>query len=162
MSPVTIRPATAADLPFLRDMLFESAFTTGEARAAWRRDPQLPPELGKYLDSWGRPGDAGVVAHDDNGAPVGAAWYRLFAADDRGDGILAPRNVPEIAMAVESEQRGRHIGGDLLAALAECARDDGYACLMLSVDPRNERALRLYRRAGFTLVETGDPARARR
>lgn len=158
-NPVTIRPAIAADVPFLWDMLFESAFTTDEARAAWRRDPQRPPGLVKYLDGWGRHGDAGVVAQDGDGTPVGAAWYRLFTAADRGDGILALPDVPEIAIAVEPEHRGRHIGGDLLAALARRAKDDGYGRLMLSVDPRNERALRLYRRAGFVLVDTDDPAR---
>lgn len=159
MGLITIRPATAADLLFLWDMLFESAFTTDEARAAWRRDRQRPPELVKYLDGWGRRGDAGVVAQDGDRTPVGAAWYRLFTAVDRGDGIFALPNVPEIAIAVEPEQRGRRIGGDLLSALARRARDDGYGRLVLSVDPRNERALRLYRRAGFTLVETDDPAR---
>ena len=84
MTPITIRSATAADVPFLWDMLFESAFTTDEARAAWRSDPQPPPELVKYLDGWGRRGDAGVVALGDGRTPVGAAWYRLFDAADRG------------------------------------------------------------------------------
>lgn len=159
MTPITIRPATAADLPFLWDMLFESAVTTEEARAVWRRDPQLPPELVKYLNGWGRPGDAGVLAQDRDGTRIGAAWYQLFGAADRGDGIVAKRNVPELTIAVASEHRGRRIGGDLLAALARRVRDDGYARLMLSVDPANVRALRLYERAGFTLVDTEDPAR---
>lgn len=80
MTPITIRPATVADVPFLWDMLFESSFTTDEARAAWRSDPPPPPELVKYLDGWGRRGDAGVVAQDGAGIRIGAAWYRLFGA----------------------------------------------------------------------------------
>ena len=159
MNPITIRPATTADVPFLWNMLFESGFTTAEARAAWRSDPQPPPELVKYLDGWGRRGDAGVVAQDGDSIRVGAAWYRLFGAADRGDGIFAERNVPELAIAVEPEHRGRRIGGDLLASLVQRARDDGYQRLMLSVDPANVRALRLYDRLGFTLVDTDDPAR---
>lgn len=67
--------------------------------------------------------------------------------------------MPELAIAVAPEQRGRRIGGDLLEALARRARDDGYERLMLSVDPANFRALRLYERAGFTLVDAEDPAR---
>ncbi len=159
MTPITIRSATAADVPFLWDMLFESAFTTDEARAAWRSDPQPPPELVKYLDGWGRRGDAGVVALGDGRTPVGAAWYRLFDAADRGDGILAQRDTPELAIAVEPAYRGRRIGADLLAALARRATDDGYRRLMLAVDPNNTRAIRLYDRCGFTLIETEDPAR---
>lgn len=159
MTPLTIRPAIVADVPFMWDMLFESAFTTDEARAAWRSDPQPPPELMKYLDGWGRLGDAGVIAQDEDGASVGAAWYRLFGVEERGDGIMAEPNVPELAIAVEPEHRGRRIGEDLLAALAAHARADRFEHLLLSVDPANTRAVRLYERVGFTLVETDDPAR---
>lgn len=159
MNPITIRPATAADVPFLWDMLFESAFTTDEMRAVWRSNPQPPQELVKYLDGWGRPGDAGVVAQDSDGTRVGAAWYRLFGAADRGDGILAQRDVPELAIAVAPEHRGRRIGEDLLTSLARRARDGEYQHLMLSVDPANVRALRLYERVGFALAATDDPAR---
>ncbi len=159
MSGVTIRDATAADLPFLWDMLFESAFTTDEARAAWRSDPQPPQELRKYLDGYSRSGDAGVIAENEERKPVGACWYRIFAAHDRGDGILAHANVPELAIAVAPEHRGRGIGRDLLEALARRAKDDGYRRLMLSVDPKNAPALRLYERAGFTYIYTDDDAR---
>ena len=159
MTPIGIRPATVADLPFLWDMLFESVFITDEERAAWRRDPQPPPELLRYLDAWGRPGDVGVVAQDAGGVRLGAAWYRVFPKSARGHGILAHPDVPELVIAVEPEYRGRHIGGDLLAALARTAKDDGYEHLMLSVDPDNVRAVRLYERVGFTHVDTVDPAR---
>jgi ribosomal protein S18 acetylase RimI-like enzyme len=159
MNHITIRSASTADLPFLWDMLFESAFTTDEARTAWRSDPQPPAELMKYLDGYGRHGDAGVVAEDSDGTPVGAAWYRIFTTHDRGDGILARANVPELAIAVAPEHRGRSVGRDLLSALARRSKDDGYHHLMLSVDPNNASALRLYERIGFTYIDTEDPAR---
>ncbi len=159
MTPITIRPATIADVPFMWDMLFEAAFTTDEARAAWRSDPQPPAELVKYLDGWGRRGDTGVIAEDADGLSIAAAWYRLFGADDRGDGIMAEPNVPELAIAVEPQHRGRRIGEDLLTTLATRARADRFEHLLLSVDPANTRAVRLYDRVGFTLVETEDPAR---
>jgi len=156
MHPTTIRATTVADIPFLWSMRFESVFTTDEARAALRSEP--PPGLVKYLDGWGRPGDGGVIALDGD-LRVGAAWYRLFEATDRGEGIMAVRSVPELAIAVESNFRGRGIGGDLLIALVRRAGDNGYGRLMLSVDPRNVRARRLYERLGFRLVDTNDPAR---
>lgn len=159
MTPITIRAATVADVPFMWDMLFEAAFTTDEARAVWRSDPQPPPELVKYLDGWGRRGDAGVIAEHADGASIGAAWYRLFTSGDRGDGVMAEPNVPELAIAVEPQRRGRRIGEDLLTTLATRARDDRFEHLLLSVDPANTRAIRLYERVGFTLVETEDPAR---
>ncbi len=158
-SDVSIRSATSDDLPFLWNMLFEAAFTTDEQRTAWRSDPQHPPELAKYLDGWIRPADAGVIADDRDGTPIGAAWYRLFEAHDRGDGIMAEPNVPELAIAIEPEHRGRRIGEDLLGALARTAKEAGFARLLLSVDPANRRAIHLYARVGFTLVETDDSAR---
>jgi ribosomal protein S18 acetylase RimI-like enzyme len=159
MTSISIRPATVADVPFLWDMLFESVFISDEERSAWRREPEPPPELQRYLEAWGRRGDAGVVAQDTSGIRLGAAWYRLFGPSDRGHGILAHLNVPELAIAVVPEHRGRRIGGDLLEALVRTAKDDGYERLMLSVDPDNTRAVRLYERVGFKLVDTDDPAR---
>jgi ribosomal protein S18 acetylase RimI-like enzyme len=158
MSAISIRPATAADVPFLWDMLFESAFTTDEQRAAWRRDPQRPPELRKYLDGWGRSGDTGFVAEDADGTAAGAAWYRVFVESERGDGILALPGVPELAIAVAPAYRQRGAGLMLMSALSDVAAMAGYQRLMLSVDPANAPALRLYARAGFLRVETDDAA----
>ena len=160
MHSISIRAAATADLPFLWDMLFESAFTTDEQRAVWRADPQRPPELGKYLDGWGRDGDVGFVARDEDedGTPAGAVWYRMFSAADRGDGVMATPGVPELAIAVEPAYRGRGIGFGLLRALMSAAAEAGYARLMLSVDPANLIAVRLYERSGFARVDTDDPA----
>ncbi len=158
MQSIAIRGATPADLPFLWDMLYESAFTTDEQRAAWRADPHRPPELVKYLDGWGRAGDVGFVARDEDGTPAGAAWYRIFSAADRGDGVMATPGVPELAIAVEPVYRGRGIGFGLLRALMSAAAEAGHARLMLSVDPANLIAVRLYGRSGFARVDTDDPA----
>ena len=100
-----------------------------------------------------------MIAEDRAGTPVGAAWFRIFDTRDRGDGIMAEHNVPEIAIAIEPAHRGRRIGEDLLTTLARTARAANYERLLLSVDLRNHRAIRLYTRIGFTLVETEDPAR---
>lgn len=156
--PITIRGATLSDLPFLWEMLQESAFVPDDVRTQRRAQPERPAELRKYLNGWGRAADTGLVALDEEGEPVGAAWYRQFETGDRGDGILAHRGVPEIAIALVPEARGRGIGGALLDALCRQAAEGGYESLMLSVDPANERALRLYRRLGFVVMETTDDA----
>jgi GNAT superfamily N-acetyltransferase len=152
-----VRPATPADLPFMRDMLYEAA-TVGYVL---RDQPPPPmdevlahPSNARYLDGWGRSGDDGLIAED--GAPLGAAWYRLFAPHERGDGIVAHHNVPEVAIAVVPRARGRGVGRALLEALLRTARDAGYAQLMLSVDPANP-ARRLYARCGFVELPPGNP-----
>ena len=141
MPPPAIRPATIADIPFLWDMSFEAAFIPDDERAAWRGAPEPPAELVKYLDGWGRRGDAGVVAEDIDGTALGAAWYRLFAESDRGNGILAPRDVrssrsrscPSIAVATSAATSWRGW---------RRRRRTVVSALML-VDPANVRAVRL-------------------
>lgn len=162
LSHVTIRPATPSDLPFLWDMLFESAFTTDVQRTAWRTHPRRPPlELRKYLDGWGREGDAGVVAQATLGAEtrLGAAWYRLFESADRGDGIIAEPDAPELTIAVEPEYRRAGVGEALMRALARVAELHGYGRLRLSVAPGNAAARTLYERVGYRISDLRDPAR---
>jgi GNAT superfamily N-acetyltransferase len=111
--------------------------------------------LAHYVDGWPRAGDAGVIADDDAGTPVGAAWYRHFTAGEHGYGFV-DEATPEVSIAVVAEWRGRGIGTDLLAALAELARRNGVGALSLSVERANP-ARRLYERAGYVPVaDDGD------
>jgi ribosomal protein S18 acetylase RimI-like enzyme len=144
---VIVRAATAADLPFLQAMLYEAA--------TWRPEAQPPLEtvlasshVTRYVSGWGRPGDAGVIAEEEQ--PVGAAWYRLFPADEAGYGFVGA-DVPELSIGVAPRSRGAGIGTRLLEALVEAARTDGHPAVSLSVEPDNP-ARRLYERVGFVRV----------
>jgi ribosomal protein S18 acetylase RimI-like enzyme len=105
------------------------------------------PHIRRYLDGWGRVGDAAVIAVTEDGQRLGAAWYRLFPAEDPGWGFVAP-DVPEIGIGVAMTARGKGIGSALLDALLELARAQGYRAVSLSVDRQNP-AQRLYQRKGF-------------
>jgi ribosomal protein S18 acetylase RimI-like enzyme len=123
---------------------------------AMGRDAALAvPSSRKYLDGWGRPGDAGVVAVDDEGCRLGAAWYRLFPADDPAYGFVAP-DAPELAIGVAADARSQGVGRALLDALLAMGRDQGYRAVSLSVDRRNP-ARRLYQNAGFRDGGLSDP-----
>ena len=100
----------------------------------------------RYVQAWGRPGDAGVIALDD-GSAVGAAWYRLFRANAPGFGFV-DEQTPELAIAVVPSRRGRGFGEELLAGLVARARADGFRALSLAVESANP-AIRLYERFGF-------------
>ena len=104
-------------------------------------------ERPQNLDGWGLPGDAGVVAVDENGLRLGAAWFRLFSVDDAAYGFIAP-DIPELAIGVREDARRKGIGQALLEALLATARDAGYRTVSLSVDRQNS-AVRLYERVGF-------------
>jgi ribosomal protein S18 acetylase RimI-like enzyme len=85
---------------------------------------------------------------------VGAAWYRCFTDAVHGDGYVDP-DTPELAIAVADGCRGRGIGQQLLEAMHERARRDGFAGVALSVDEGNP-AKRLYERVRYVEFETGD------
>jgi GNAT superfamily N-acetyltransferase len=106
-----------------------------------------------YHRDWGRPGDAALVAEKD-GRAVGAVWYCCFTDAEHGDGYVDPDTL-ELAIAVADGCRGRGIGQQLLEAMHERARRDGFARVALSVDEGNP-AKRLYERVGYVEFEPGD------
>jgi len=118
----------------------------------WReRVPQDPAEgsVQRYVMSWGRPGDAAVIAYGESGN-VGAAWYRLFKEREPGYGFVNERT-PELSIAVVPSCRVRGYGEELLTALLAQAKKNGFEQISLSVEPDNP-ALRLYERHGFKKV----------
>jgi ribosomal protein S18 acetylase RimI-like enzyme len=141
-----IRPGSRHDGRFLRDMLHHAYY--------WRE--RVPGSLvSRYVRGWGRPGDTAVIALD-GGFPVGAAWFRVFKADEPGYGFV-DEQTPELAIAVVPSQRGKGVGEQLLLALIERAREAGYTSLSLSVEPGNP-ARKLYERHGFSVVDEGAEA----
>jgi GNAT superfamily N-acetyltransferase len=142
-----IRLAQPDDEPFLWDMGWEATAVDDGMRALGREAAFAIPHVRRYLDGWGRPGDAGVVAVAADGQRLGAAWYRLFPAEDPGWGFVAV-GVPELAIGVVAGARGTGIGSGLLDAILAVAREQGYRTLSLSVDRQNP-ARRLYERKGF-------------
>jgi len=146
---VLVRKASGdeTDIRILREML-------GWA-ADWRRvdlDERLlrDPNVVLYVDDWGRSGDAGVIAENEEREPLGAAWYRRFCEAEHGYGFIAPE-IPELSIAVSPEHRGRGVGTALLNALVEQAEAEGAPALSLSVEDGNP-ALRLYERLEFRRV----------
>jgi len=143
-----LRLARADDEPFLLTMLFHAAHAHEEPGA---RPEQLleTPALARYVVGFGRAGDLGVVAEAAHG-PVGAAWVRRLAGDDRGYGWVDD-DTPELAIAVAPELVGRGLGTRMMRALLDHARGR-YPAISLSVRKSNP-ARRLYLRLGFTPVQ---------
>ena len=119
-----LREIDLQDSRFLRDMLRHAYH--------WRmaQDPDLP--VFRYVQNWGRRGDSGVVAFDGPNV-YGAAWYRLFPAAAPGFGFV-DEETPELTIAVVPSHRGHGTGGELLEALLERARSEGFPRVSLSAE----------------------------
>ena len=131
----------------MRDMLRHAYY--------WRwADPELEDlPVGRYVDRWGRAGDAALILIAGF-QPVAAAWYRLFRASEPGYGFV-DEQTPELTIAVVPSCRGKGYGARLLEALLDRARAEGYKRISLSVEP-DSPAVHLYRRHGFeTVAEHG-------
>jgi ribosomal protein S18 acetylase RimI-like enzyme len=139
-----IREGGPQDVRFLRDMLRHAYY--------WRsRDTDVP--ITRYVNGWGRRGDRSLIAIDDY-HPVGAAWYRLYAAKEPGFGFI-DEETPELTIGVVPARRGKGIGSELLDALLDRARGEGYARISLSVEKSNP-AVNLYESRGFAPVRENE------
>lgn len=146
---ITIRALETQDEPILWIMLYLAIY-------APPGKPQPPlnciflPELARYARDWGRPGDCGFAAFDAQNLPIGAAWLRLLAGENRGYGWVNDQT-PELSIAVVPEYRGKGIGTQLLNQAIVLAQEQ-FPAVSLSVSIDNPAA-NLYRRLGFVEVQ---------
>ena len=141
-----IRRGNRQDVGFLRDMLRHAFY--------WRSSVEVEDaSLWRYVSGWGRRGDTAVVALEE-GFPVGAAWFRLFAREEPGFGFV-DEQTPEVAIAVVPSRRGRGIGSELLDALIDVAREQSFGALSLSVAD-DSPAMHMFEHQGFEKAEKTD------
>ncbi len=137
-----IRQLTSQDEPILWEMLYYGLSSAGKSEPP-SSDVVRSPEISRYVEGWGRVGDAGFVAHDKkNQALLGAAWLRR--PTDKSDAS------PELALAVKPEHRRHGIGTALLTQLVRANPDQSTISVSFVA---GKPVLRLYERFGFKVVE---------
>jgi RimJ/RimL family protein N-acetyltransferase len=136
--PVSVRPATLADVDALVAMLAEVA---GEGR--WIAT-EAPVDVGqrrrRMVEDIEREDAIVLVAEvaEVAGEPVGELGLHL-----------AGYGVADLGMVVAAGWRGRGIGSALLAEAIDRAREAGAHKVALQVWPHNSAAIALYERFGF-------------
>ena len=110
------------------------------------------PVIRRYVEDWGRPNDAGVLAETDRGDFAGACWYRLFAPGEVYGAVDATS--PALSIGVLPEHRGKGLGTRLLNGALQLARQSGFSRVGLSVSLQNAAAISLYEAAGFEAIAT--------
>lgn len=150
MTRYHVRPVEEQDIPFLWEMLYASLHTR-EGEEPFEPESIHSSGLCKYVEGWGREGDFGYVAVDQQGKRLGSITLRLYNDQNAGYGYVNAAT-PEMGMAVIDEARGIGVGTGLLQTALDEAKRRGIEAVSLSVDPDN-KAVRLYRRLGF--IEQG-------
>ncbi|HEV3399603.1 MAG TPA: GNAT family N-acetyltransferase [Actinomycetes bacterium] len=134
-SPVTVRPATVADVDAAVAMLAEVAAegrwigTEAPVDVEARRRRMVEDVQGEH---------AVVLVAEAGGQVVGELGLHL-----------ARYGVADLGMAVAAGWRGRGIGSALLAEAIDRARKAGAHKVALQVWPHNAAAIALYERFGF-------------
>lgn len=140
-----IRPIRKAEIPQLKDFLYEAIFIP-EGVAAPPREIVNNESLQVYIRNFGQePDDRCLVAEADNKI-VGAIWSRIM--NDYGH---IADNTPSIAISLYKEYRNRGIGTALLQQMLILLKADGYKSVSLSVQKANY-AMQMYQKAGFQII----------
>jgi len=144
---VIVREGTAADRDFVIDTARRFA---AFGPPPWRSAADIVGGEVRCLDDFfdGRLGGRTLVVAEEDGARLGFGFFEPAVDYFTGD---ADGHVGMIAVSETAEGRGA--GAALLAAAEDWARRRGYPRLHLNVFAGNDRARRLYERAGYA-VET--------
>ena len=146
---IRYRLAARGDEPLLWTMLYHAIHVPSGATPP-PADVVREPELARYVEGWSAD-DLGVIAESPDSTALGAAWLRLLAGDRAGYGHVAD-DIPELAIAVLPDWRGRGIGSTMLRQLLDGAVER-HQRVSLSVNRANP-ACRLYERFGVREVIT--------
>ena len=144
-----IRGLRESETGLLKDFLYEAIFIPkGEVPPA--RDIIERLELRVYTDDFGtRKGDNCLVA-DFGGKVVGAVWTRLM--DDYGH---VDDETPSFAISLYKKYRRQGIGSQLMVAMLELLKWQGYKRASLAVQKANY-AVKMYKSIGFETVDEND------
>ena len=161
-----LRAATGDDVPLLREMLYEAAFSSGTGPGLEEAlvDPTLSATstAGGGSTTWGS-----SPSTTPRAMPLGAA---CTAASRRPPGYgFLDEATPEVAIACRAPVRGQGLGHQLMEALLDRAAAEGVAQPSLSVALANPVARLVYFDCGYrdvprpetghaTMVAPADPA----
>lgn len=144
-----IRELKECEYSILSDFLYEAVFIPEGATPPDKSIITLP-ELQIYIKDFGNSKHDKALIAEVDGNIVGAIWARIM--NDYGH---IDENTPSLAMSVFKAYRGIGIGTSLLMQMLSTEKVAGYAKLSLSVQKDNY-AVKLYRKAGFTIVSETD------
>lgn len=139
-----IRPMKSAEIMLLTDFVYEAIFQRNTDNLAPRTVIQ-DPSIWIYIDEFGSKKDDYCFVAEVDEKIVGAVWVRCIKAFGHIDDA-----VPEFAISVYPQYRGRGIGADLMRKMIGHLRERGYSKSSLAVQKDNY-AVKMYQQLGFEI-----------
>src|SRR2546425_4389769 len=134
--PITVREATAEDIPFMRAMIWE-AILASPAFVAQQGVETMQQHEEHYWRKWTEHSDTAFVALDATGHKLGAITLKPNDTDE-------PVSDWRIGIGVEAHARGQGVGYHLMERAITFAREKNAKYMKLFVDPMNTQAIALY------------------
>jgi phosphinothricin acetyltransferase len=141
MSPVTIRPATEADLAAINDIYNHYVLT---CTCTYQEVPETPAARRQWFSHHNERHP--VIVAEDGGKVVG--WGALSKFHERS----AFQNTAENSIYIHHDYQRRGIGAALLTELITCARAFGYHAIIASIDGEQAGSVALHAKFGFQKV----------
>ncbi len=146
---LNVRPIKNNEIPLLTEFLYEAIFQRSTKNLAPRIIIQ-EPSLWIYIDEFGTKKDDHCLVAEVDKKIVGAVWVRCV----KGFGHIS-ETVPELAISVYPEFRGKNIGTELMEAMIKLLKSKGYGLTSLAVQKDNY-AMKMYKQVGFEIIGEND------
>jgi len=135
---ISVRAATAADVPAITEIYNEAILTTD---ATFDSEPKSVASQEQWFA--GHDARHPILVAERDGKVVG--WASLSAWSDR----CAYADTAEISVYLKSEHRGQGIGTVLMTVIMQRGAEAGLHSVIARITEGNEASVRLHCRAGF-------------
>ena len=147
---VTIREIKQSELGILEDMLYEAIYQPDKNNLIPRSVLNIP-EVNVYIRDFGKEKADYCLVGDFEGKIIGAVWIRIISGDIKGYGYVDD-HTPEFAISLLEEYRNQGLGYQLITAMIDYLRKNGYKQASLNVKKENY-AVKLYHKMGFEIAK---------
>ena len=146
---IIIRPIKNNEIMLLTEFIYEAVFQRDITNLVPRTIIQ-EPTIWIYIDEFGTKKDDHCLVAEIDKKIVGAVWTRCI----KGFGQIED-TVPEFAISIYSQYRGKGIGTQLMKEMLEFLKNKGYAKTSLAVQKDNY-AVKMYQNVGFEIIEQNE------